>query len=161
MSTFYGACAMKAVEFREGLQKFGQYASLLRELVIRDLKIKYRRSFLGYLWSWLNPILMRVVMSVIFSYMFRFDIPNYPLYLICGQTLWGFFSESTTNGMDSIIANGSLIRKVYIPKYIFPISRVLSSFTRYPQSPWCQNSWCGIGWWCSRRLLAHDFPCPM
>lgn len=119
---------MKAVEFREGLQKFGQYASLLRELVIRDLKIKYRRSFLGYLWSLLNPILMMVVMSVIFSYMFRFDIPNYPLYLICGQTLWGFFSESTTSGMQSIIANGSLIRKVYIPKYIFPISRVLSSF---------------------------------
>lgn len=128
MSTFYGACAMKAVEFQEGLQKFGQYASLLRELVIRDLKIKYRRSFLGYLWSLLNPILMMVVMSVIFSYMFRFDIPNYPLYLICGQTLWGFFSESTTNGMESVIANGSLIRKVYIPKYIFPISRVLSSF---------------------------------
>ena len=65
---------MKAVEFREGLQKFGQYASLLRELVIRDLKIKYRRSFLGYLWSLLNPILMMVVMSVIFSYMFRFDM---------------------------------------------------------------------------------------
>ena len=119
---------MRAEEFREFLQKFGQYASLLRELVVRDLKIKYRRSFLGYIWSLLNPILMMVVMSVIFSYMFRFDIPNYPLYLICGQTLWAFFSESTTIGMQSVIVNGPLIRKVYIPKYIFPISRVLSSF---------------------------------
>lgn len=119
---------MKKEEFREGLQKFGQYASLLRELVIRDLKIKYRRSFLGYIWSLLNPVLMMVIMSVIFSYMFRFDIPNYPLYLICGQTLWSFFAESTTIGMQSVITNGSLIRKVYIPKYIFPISRVMSSF---------------------------------
>lgn len=119
---------MRAEEFREFLAKFRQYGSLLRELVVRDLKIKYRRSFLGYIWSLLNPILMMVVMSVIFSYMFRFDIPNYPLYLICGQTLWAFFAESTTIGMQSVITNGPLIRKVYIPKYIFPISRVLSSF---------------------------------
>ena len=119
---------MRAEEFREFLAKFRQYGSLLRELVVRDLKIKYRRSFLGYIWSLLNPVLMMVVMSVIFSYMFRFDIPNYPLYLICGQTLWAFFAESTTIGMQSVITNGPLIRKVYIPKYIFPISRVLSSF---------------------------------
>lgn len=105
-----------------------QYKPLLYELVVRDLKIKYRRSFLGYLWSLLNPLMMMAVMSMVFSYMFRFDIPNYPLYLICGQTLWTFFNESTTVAMHSIIGNGSLIRKVYIPKYIFPISRVLSSF---------------------------------
>lgn len=105
-----------------------QYKALLHELVIRDLKIKYRRSFLGYVWSLLNPLLMMAIMSAVFSYMFRFDIPNYPLYLICGQTLWAFFSEGTTLAMHAVIGNGALIRKVYIPKYIFPISRVLSSF---------------------------------
>lgn len=110
------------------LDLFNQYKPLLKELVVRDLKIKYRRSFLGYIWSLLNPLLMMIIMSLVFSYMFRFDIPNYPLYLICGQTLWTFFSESTTMAMHSVILNGSLIRKVYIPKYIFPISRVLSSF---------------------------------
>lgn len=105
-----------------------QYKPLLNELVLRDIKIKYRRSFLGYIWSLLNPLLMMAVMTLVFSYMFRFDIPNYPLYLICGQTLWSFFNESTTTAMHSMIANGPLIRKVYIPKYIFPVSRVLSSF---------------------------------
>jgi len=119
---------MNLFEKISSLQYMVQYKSLLNELVVRDLKLKYRRSFLGYVWSLLNPLLMMAIMSLVFSYMFRFDIPNYPLYLICGQTLWTFFSESTSMAMHSVIANGSLIRKVYIPKYIFPLSRVLSSF---------------------------------
>lgn len=105
-----------------------RYIPLIRELVSRDLKVKYRRSFLGYLWSLLNPLMMMTIMTVIFSYMFRFNIPNYPLYLICGQTLWTFFNESTNMSMYSIIQNAALIKKVYIPKFIFPISRVISSF---------------------------------
>lgn len=105
-----------------------QYKPLLNELIVRDLKLKYRRSVLGYLWSLLNPLLMMTIMTLVFSYMFRFDIPNYPLYLICGQTLWTFFNESTHMAMQSVLSNGSLIRKVYIPKYVFPISRVFSSF---------------------------------
>lgn len=119
---------MKITRMEESLQRLNQYRPLLNELVVRDLKIKYRRSFLGYLWSLLNPLMMMTVMTIVFSYMFRFDIPNYPLYLICGQTLWSFFNESTNTAMHSVLANGQLIRKVYIPKYIFPVSRVLSSF---------------------------------
>lgn len=105
-----------------------KYKPLINELVMRDLRVKYRRSFLGYVWSLLNPLLMMTVMTIVFSYMFRFDIPNYPLYLICGQTLFSFFNESTTMAMYSIMQNGALIKKVYIPKYIFPISRVFSCF---------------------------------
>lgn len=105
-----------------------KYEPLLRELVVRDLKVKYRRSFLGYLWSLLNPLLMMTVMSFVFSYIFRYDIDNYPLYLICGQTLWSFFNESTNMAMYSVLGNGALIKKVYIPKFIFPMSRVFSSF---------------------------------
>lgn len=119
---------MKVSHIHTSLERFSQYKPLLNELVVRDLKVKYRRSFLGYLWSLLNPLMMMTIMTVVFSYMFRFDIPNYPLYLICGQTLWTFFSESTSASMYSVIVNGPLIRKVYIPKYIFPFSRVLSSF---------------------------------
>lgn len=104
------------------------YTPLMRELVKRDLKVKYRRSFLGYLWSLLNPLLMMCIMSYIFSEVFKSDIPNFPLYLICGQTLWTFFNESTSMAMSSVVANGALIKKVYIPKFIFPMSRVLSSF---------------------------------
>ncbi len=110
------------------MEKLLKYRPLINELVVRDLKVKYRRSFLGYLWSLLNPLLTMAVMTMVFSYMFRFDIPNYPLYLICGQTLWAFFNESTNMAMYSVLQNGALIKKVYIPKYIFPISRVASSF---------------------------------
>ena len=113
---------------KQAWQHFLQYRPLLKELVRRDLKVKYRRSFLGYVWSLLNPLLMMCVMSLVFSYMFRFDIPNFPLYLITGQTLWTFFNESTNMSMYSVIQNGALIKKVYIPKFIFPISRVFSSF---------------------------------
>ncbi len=109
-------------------QHFQQYKPLLKELVGRDLKVKYRRSFLGYVWSLLNPLLMMCVMSYVFSEMFKSSIPNFPLYLISGQTLWNFFNESTNMSMHSVIQNGSLIKKVYIPKFIFPISRVMSSF---------------------------------
>ena len=105
-----------------------KYKPLLRELIIRDLKVKYRRSFLGYLWSLLNPLLMMVVMNLVFTRVLRNDIVNFPLYLICGQTLFGFFSESTGMAMTSIMSNSSLIKKIYIPKYIFPLSRTLSSF---------------------------------
>ncbi len=109
-------------------EKYQRYTPLIQELVKRDLKLKYRRSVLGYVWSLLNPLLMMTVMTIVFSYMFRFDIPNYPLYLICGQTLFTFFNESTTLAMSSVINNGLLIKKVYIPKYIFPVSKVASSF---------------------------------
>ena len=104
------------------------YLPLIRELVKRDLKVRYRRSVLGYLWSLLNPLLMMCVLSYVFSTIFQSTIDNFPLYLICGQTLWNFFNESTNMAMHSVLQNGALIRKVYIPKYIFPISRVLSSF---------------------------------
>ena len=105
-----------------------RYLPLIIELVKRDLKLKYRRSFLGYLWSLLNPLMMMTVMMIVFSYMFRFNIENYPLYLICGQTIFNFFNEATNKAMFAIIENGTLLKKVYVPKCVFPLSRVLSGF---------------------------------
>lgn len=104
------------------------FITLFGELVKRDLRKKYRRSVLGYFWSLLNPLMMMTVMMIVFSYMFRFEIENYPLYLICGQTMFNFFNESTTQSLYSIIDNGTLLKKIYVPKYVFPISRVLSCF---------------------------------
>ena len=104
------------------------YIPLMQELVKRDLKVKYRRSILGYLWSLLNPLMMMCIMSFVFSTIFQSTVLNFPLYLICGQTLWSFFNESTTMAMQSVLQNGALIKKVYIPKIIFPLSRVLSCF---------------------------------
>lgn len=114
--------------FATSWQHFCKYEPLVHELVGRDLKVKYRRSFLGYIWSILNPLLMMLLQSLIFSYMFRSNIPNFPLYLICGNTLFTFFNEATNMGMNSIIQNAALIKKVYIPKFIFPLSRVVSCF---------------------------------
>lgn len=105
-----------------------KFLSLFGELVKRDLRLKYRRSVLGYFWSLLNPLMMMTVMMIVFSYMFRFEIENYPLYLICGQTMFNFFNESTTRAMFSVIENGTLLKKVYVPKYVFPISKALSCF---------------------------------
>lgn len=104
-----------------------KYRFLIHELVIRDIKKKYRRSVLGILWSILNPLLMMTVTAMVFSTLFRFDIKNYPLYLLVGQILFTFYSESTSFAMSSIIDNSGLIRKIYIPKYLFPLSRVVSS----------------------------------
>ena len=110
------------------LQNFKKFQPLLQELVARDIKIKYRRSVLGVLWTLLNPLFMMVVLSVVFSNLFRMDIENFPLYLLSGQLVFNFFSDSTTNSMSAVIGNASLIKKIYVPKYLFVISRVFSSF---------------------------------
>ena len=89
------------------------FSELLKQLIIRDIKLKYRRSYLGYLWSILNPLLLMIVLVIVFSNLFRFDIPNFPLYLIAGHVLF--------------IGNAPLIKKTYVPKYIFSLSRVGSS----------------------------------
>lgn len=110
------------------IQNFLKYRPLLEELVSRDVKIKYRNSVLGVLWTLLNPLLMMTVLSVVFSNLFKFDIENFPLYLLSGQILFNFFNDATTNAMSSIIGNASLIKKIYVPKYMFVLSRVFSSF---------------------------------
>lgn len=88
-----------------------KYRYLLYELVVRDIKKKYRRSVLGVLWSVLNPLLMMAVTAMVFSTIFRFSIKNYPLYLLIGQIMFTFFSESTSFSMASILENGSLLKK--------------------------------------------------
>ena len=114
--------------FLKRLGGFYQYRFLMEQLVTRDIKLKYRRSFLGYVWSILNPLLTMVIMVIVFSNMFRSDIQNFPVYLIIGQTLFGFLSESTTQAIFSITGNASLLKKTYVPKYVFTVSKVTSSF---------------------------------
>ena len=109
----------------EGLKK---YTFLLSELVSRDIKVKYKRSFLGVLWALLNPLLMMIVMSVVFSHIFRYSIEKFPVYLLSGQIMFSFLSESTSGAMTSIIYGSGLIKKVYVPKYILPVSKICSSF---------------------------------
>lgn len=108
-------------------RRFFAFDELLKQLIIRDVKLKYRRSYLGYLWSILNPLMLMMVLVVVFSNLFRFDIPNFPLYMIAGQFLFNFMTEATNMSVGSIIGNASLLKKTYVPKYIFTVSRVGSS----------------------------------
>lgn len=109
------------------IQNFKKFQPLLYELVARDVKIKYRKSVLGVLWTLLNPLLMMVILSIVFSNLMKFDIENYSLYILTGQILFTFYNESTSGAMTAILGNASLIKKVYIPKYLFVLSRIASS----------------------------------
>lgn len=110
------------------IQNFLRYRELLKELVNRDIKTKYRRSFLGIMWSVLNPLGMMVIMTIVFSHVFRQNIENFPVYLMCGQVIFNFYNEASNMAMTSILGNASLIKKVYVPKYLFPTAKVCSSF---------------------------------
>lgn len=103
-----------------------KYKDLILELVRRDLKLKYRRSVLGYVWSILNPLLTMIVLSIVFSKLLGKGIKNYPVFLLTGRMLYDFVKVSTTSAMKSVTGNASLLRKVYVPKYIFTLSKVTS-----------------------------------
>lgn len=113
--------------FRYRIKTLFKYKDLIKELVGRDLKLKYRRSFLGYLWSILNPLLIMAVMTIVFSSMFQHNIENYPVYLLAGRTLFDFMQGSTNSAMRSVTGNAALLKKTYVPKYIFTLARVTSS----------------------------------
>lgn len=104
-----------------------KYSFLLGQLVSRDFKTRYKRSVLGVLWSMLNPLLTMCVQYAVFSNLFRWDVNNYAVYLLVGTVSFNFFSEATQAALVSITGSASLITKVYIPTYVFPISKVLSS----------------------------------
>lgn len=104
-----------------------RYSFLMKQLVARDFKSKYKRSVLGVLWSFFNPLLTMGVQYLIFSTIFKSNIENFAVYLMTGIIIYNFFAESVGLGLTSIVANAALITKVYVPKYIYPFSRVLSS----------------------------------
>lgn len=110
-----------------GLNVLEKYHFLIRQMVARDFRGKYKRSTLGVFWSFLNPLLTMIVQYTVFSELFRFDLPHYPVYLICGIILFGFFTESCGLTLMSIVGNASLITKVYVPKYVYPLTRTISS----------------------------------
>lgn len=104
-----------------------KYKFLLHQLISRDFKVKYKRSVLGILWSLLYPVLTMTVMALVFSNVFKFSTPgvNYLVYLLTGLVMFNYFSEASNLSMSSVVANFALINKIYIPKYIFPLSKCL------------------------------------
>lgn len=118
-------------KWKDSFRRFFRYWDLLVLLVQRDLKLKYRRSFLGYVWSVLNPLLSMIVMTIVFSQMFKRSLENFPVYLICGNILFSFMRESSTQAMNSVIGNAALLKKAYVPKYIFTLSKVTSAAVNF------------------------------
>lgn len=113
---------------------FLKYRYLLKELVKKSVKLQYRNSVLGMFWTFLQPLLTMIVLSIVFSNLFGRDsskVVNYPVYLLCGRLLHDFFAHSTKRGMRAIRSNASIIKKVYVPKYIYPLSSVLSTFVTF------------------------------
>ena len=106
---------------------FKRYWYLMTQLITRDFKVKYKRSVLGVVWSLLYPILMMAVMAIVFSQMFKFKVEgiNYLVYLMTGLVMFNYFSEASNAAMVSVVDNFLLINKVYIPKYVFPLSKCM------------------------------------
>ena len=108
-----------------------RYRELLRNLIARDIKVRYKRSALGFLWVMLNPLLMMLVFYFLFSNLFGKTVGNYTAYVMSGITLWQLFAQGTSVASVAFLSNRNLISKIYLPKSIFPISVVASSLVHF------------------------------
>ena len=117
--------------FWEPLRDLFRYRELIRNIVVRDLKVRYKRSFLGILWTVLAPMLSMLVMWAVFTHAFRVQIPFYAAYLLSGIIVWNFFLQSSSAGCSSIINGAGLIRKIKLPRVIFPISAIVNNLVNF------------------------------
>jgi len=109
-----------------------KYRELVKNLVLRDLRARYKNSALGFLWSLLNPLLTMLVFTVVFTFMMPNNvIPKFPVFLLCALLPWNFFSTALTGSVASIVGNAHLVKKVYFPREVLPLSTVLSNFVNF------------------------------
>ncbi len=124
---------MKKYSSKKGsfIYDFKRFLPLLKNLVSKDFKIKYRRSVLGVAWSVLNPLFTMLVITKVFEMLLRVQVENFATYYIVGYAIWNFFSEATSLSLSAVLSAAPLIKKVYIPKYIFPIEKCLFSLVNF------------------------------
>ena len=120
--------ALNKANFFSDMKKF---MPLLKNLVSKDFKIKYRRSVLGVAWSVLNPLFTMLVITTVFGKLLKIEVENFATYYIVGYAIWNFFSEATNLSISSILSASALIKKVYIPKYIFPLEKCLFALVNF------------------------------
>ncbi len=124
--------AQRLKEPKEGsFREVFKYKDLLVQLVTRDIKLKYRRSFLGYVWSILNPLLIMIIMAVVFSFLFRREIVYFPIYLLAGRSMFEFVNTAVSKSLNSITDNTSLLKKTYVSKFMFPLSKITASMVDF------------------------------
>ena len=118
-------------DFKNHYRTFKNYSFLLTELIKRDISGKYKDSTLGLFWSFLNPLLSMIVLTIVFSTFFGRTIENFPVYLLSGKLVFDLFANATTGAMDSIKGNSEIIKKIYVPKYMFAVGIVCSEFINF------------------------------
>jgi len=106
------------------LRRLFAYRDLVATLVVRELTVRYKRSTIGFVWTMLQPMLTMVVLHVVFSTMFRFQLANYPVYVLAGVLFWNFFSQSIISSMNSLRGNAGLLKKLPVPQAVFPLATV-------------------------------------
>jgi len=116
---------------KERILELVQYRELVRNLVIRDIKLRYRNSVLGFIWCLGNPLLMMAVFTVVFTILMPTNIPNYPVFILCALLPWNYFNTSIMGAIDSIVGNAHLIKKVYFPREVLPLSIVLANLVNF------------------------------
>jgi ABC-type polysaccharide/polyol phosphate export permease len=104
------------------LRELWRYRDLLRLLVANRIKTRYKRSALGVVWTLLNPLLTTLVLTIAFSYLLRFELKNYPIYLLVGLLFWNFFNQTTNDAMHTLIWGSSLIKRIYVPRAVFAVA---------------------------------------
>jgi lipopolysaccharide transport system permease protein len=114
------------------LHELYRYRELLENLIVRDLKVRYKNSILGFFWSLVNPLLLMIVFTVVFTIMLpNVSIPKFPVFVLTALLPWNFFNTAVMGATSSIVQNGHLIKKVYFPREILPVSTVLSNFANF------------------------------
>lgn len=113
---------------KTAISEFRQYRSLFSELVRKGIVLKYRRSYLGVVWSMIEPLLTMIVLTIVFGTLFGHNNREFPVYILAGRLIYTLFSQSTTASLKSIRQNEAMIKKVYVPKYMYPISAVVFNY---------------------------------
>ena len=116
---------------KQRLREVAAYRELLRNLVVRDLKVRYRNSFFGFLWALGNPLLMMGVFTIVFTVLWPQDVQKFPVFILVGLLPWNFFSSSLMGSISSITGNAHLITKVYFPREILPAAWVMSNLVNF------------------------------
>lgn len=116
----------------EHLRELWRYRDLVINLVIRDLKARYKNSILGVAWSWVNPLMMMVVYTVVFTVLAgRSSLRNYPVFILCALLPWNLFSNAVSQATNSVVDAAPLIKKVYFPREVLPIAAVMSNTVHF------------------------------
>lgn len=112
----------------EKVREFKQYSNLFVELVRKGIKLKYRRSYLGVIWSMIEPLLTMIVLTLVFGTLLGHHGREFPVYILSGRLIYTLFSQATTTALKSIRQNEGMIKKVYVPKYLYPLSGIVFNY---------------------------------